>query len=347
MSRETFEWLNQNVLIGFADKRGDAWHYRKSDQGAEPNHYPNAIPTADVIRRLFDWEAVAAEMGANLKGVLDSDADVWKAYPNRKMILRSDNLHDLGVFKEGYQIHQYRDWILNNVVTLLDGDMGIGSAGLLRNGAQAWVQVEQPETLSTPEGVSHRPFITACASHDGSLATTYKRGAQLVVCDNTLSAALSDRAQTFKIKRTRNSQFKAQQIRERLDIMLAETGDAFAAQVKALCETVVTERQLWAFLEETITTEGSSKAAMTTVDKKRGEIHKLWVSDPRVCTWRGTAFGVLQAMNTWTHHFAPIKKSGGREVSRQERNLSRAVTGEIDKLDNDTLTTLGKILAAA
>ena len=58
MSQETFSWLNRNVLVGFTDKRGDAWHYRASDQGDEPNHYTGAIPVADVERRLFHWTPV-------------------------------------------------------------------------------------------------------------------------------------------------------------------------------------------------------------------------------------------------------------------------------------------------
>ena len=44
MSKETQEWLNRNVLIGYTERRGNAWHYRASDQGDEPNHYPGAIP---------------------------------------------------------------------------------------------------------------------------------------------------------------------------------------------------------------------------------------------------------------------------------------------------------------
>lgn len=37
MSRETLEDLNANTLIGFTDKRGQAWHYREEMQGDEPN----------------------------------------------------------------------------------------------------------------------------------------------------------------------------------------------------------------------------------------------------------------------------------------------------------------------
>ena len=60
MSKETYEWLNKYCLIGYTGQRGNAWHYRKDEQSAEPNHYEKAIPVDDVIRRLFSWEAQEA-----------------------------------------------------------------------------------------------------------------------------------------------------------------------------------------------------------------------------------------------------------------------------------------------
>src|SRR5438034_6679062 len=73
MSRETSEWLNQNTLIGFTDQRGHAWHYRASDQGDQPNHYPGALPVEDVKRRLFAWDAVECPLSVTLP-----DGDVVK-----------------------------------------------------------------------------------------------------------------------------------------------------------------------------------------------------------------------------------------------------------------------------
>ena len=64
MSAETSTWLNTRTLIGFTDQRGHAWHYRSSDQGDEPNHYPGAVPIDDVRRRLFDWNATTADVFA-------------------------------------------------------------------------------------------------------------------------------------------------------------------------------------------------------------------------------------------------------------------------------------------
>ena len=48
MSQETSQWLSTRTLIGFTDKRGNAWHYRAEEQGTEPNHYPLAVPAEDV-----------------------------------------------------------------------------------------------------------------------------------------------------------------------------------------------------------------------------------------------------------------------------------------------------------
>src|SRR5215467_11157674 len=67
MSQETSWWLNNMTLQGFTDKRGTAWHYMESEQGAEPNHYPGAIPVPDVKRRLFDWEPVTGEVQHKVK----------------------------------------------------------------------------------------------------------------------------------------------------------------------------------------------------------------------------------------------------------------------------------------
>ena len=89
-------------------------------------------------------------------------------------------------------------------------NLHIGSAGLLRGGAVAWVQVEMADTL-TAAGAEFRPFLTATTSLDGSIATTYQTGAQVVVCDNTLSAALHSADTRVKVRHSANSLAKLAQ----------------------------------------------------------------------------------------------------------------------------------------
>src|SRR3954468_4709242 len=99
-----------------------AWHSRASKQGAEPNHYPLAIPLADVQRRLFSFEAVelpvAVAQPADVETMtaLDDAGDPvrYVTLPDRKAIAASDNYDVLGLFKSGYQPHQYQEWLLDN-----------------------------------------------------------------------------------------------------------------------------------------------------------------------------------------------------------------------------------------
>lgn len=337
MSKETMTWLNTNTLIGFTDKRGHAWHYRADVQGAEPNHYPDAIPVNDVIRRLFFWDAVK---GSALVTFKDGDDLAIVQDTKRFPVGRADTGDIFGYFADGYEPHQYRQWLVEKVEAILDDNLAIGSAGLLRNGAQAWVSVEVPENITTPEGVEFRPNLVACTSFDGSLSTTYKRIVTAVVCDNTLAAGLSEQGQQIKIRHSRNSGKRLSELRDALAIVHT-IADDFAAEVKALCEIDVSDKAWRAFLDAHVPIEGKEKAALTNARNKRGELSRLWNHDQRVSPWRGTAFGVVQAVNTYTHHVQTV-----RNVSRAERNMANALLGTTDKLDQDTVRTLDKVLTS-
>ena len=145
----------------------------------------------------------------------------------------------MGIFAPGYAMHQYREWLLTTVANILDDDLSISSAGLLRGGAVAWVEVSVPESITTPEGVTFRPNLLATTSFDGSIATTFKRTVTDTVCDNTRELALAEQGQTYKVKHSRYSQAKLADARAAL-AMVHTLADDFAHEVAALCATTVT-----------------------------------------------------------------------------------------------------------
>lgn len=339
MSRETVETLNTQTPIGFVSKRGKAWHYRADAQGAEPNHYPGPIPVEDVRRRLFDWQALEGSVESN---VITPDGVIHAIDPSRKAIVRLNRDATsaiLGVFKSGYKIHEYDQWLIHNVESLLDADLAIGSAGLLKGGAQAWVQIEMEDTLDV-QGIKFRPFLTAATSMDGSMATQYVRGAQVVVCDNTLSAAVGSQAQEkFKVKHSRFSLNKIGDVREALGIIYTMADD-FTAQVNALLDQTVTDMELEQFLEQWAGTDSDTQRSKTMAARKQGEMRQLWNHDERVSPWKNTAYGVLAMVNTHAHHIQTVKN-----VSRAERNAENAITGLRAKEDREAMDLLASILA--
>jgi len=329
MSMESTEWLNTMCLVGFTEKRGNAWHYRESSQGAEPNHYPGAIPVADVQRRLFAWEAVERELF-----VARSDGTLQNARKaeGRKAVVRSDTGDVLGIFKDGYKPHPYGEWLIEKVGTILDDDLAIGSAGLLRNGGVAWVQVELPESLQVA-GIEYRPTLLAATSFDGSLSSTYGPKVQLVVCDNTLDCALGESGRQIKIKHSRYSQLTVLEAREALGIVHA-MGDDFARELEMLTSQKVSESAFERVLDIVLPLPegyGTKKGVRSSAPRKREEIITLYRQDERVAPWRGTAFGVIQAFNTWQHHVATVK--GKDSKGRVQRNFERTITGVGGKFD--------------
>jgi phage/plasmid-like protein (TIGR03299 family) len=341
MSAETSEWLNTKTLIGYTEKRGNAWHYREEHQGAESNHYPQAIPVPDVLRRLFDFEVVERPL------YIPDGNGGFSEVPGRKAMVTDDTNEVMGVFKGGYLGHQYPEWLLDgpaNLISTSKGDLGIGSAGLLKNRAVAWVSIEVPDTITTPEGIDFRPNLLACTSFDGSMATTYKRVVTAVVCDNTLAAGLSEGGQVFRIKHSSGSGVKLAEARQALAI-IHTVADEFAKEVARLATWKVATREFDLLLDAMVPVPEipagkTSSRGYTLATTKQDELRKLYNNDVRVTPWKGTALGVLQAFNTYEHHVA--NRRGG--AHRAQVNMLRAVDGTTAAADGLVLATLAEVV---
>lgn len=361
MSRESLSTLNTQTLIGFTAQRGHAWHYRAAEQGNEPNHYPGPVPVADVRRRLFAWKAMSSpkrwDVPADYADATGVDADgnpIRTVTSTDQVIWRSDRPDvDLGTFREGYEIHQYDETLLDGLSKIITPDglavttdsLAIGSAGLLKDGRQAWVQIETPDTVKTPEGLAFRPSLLAVTSHDGSIATTFAAAVTVVVCDNTMATALGesrDSGRRIKIKHSKGSKLRIKDAREALGVIV-ESAENFAQDVAALCRIEVSDHQYRQFLDLVMPIKSNDRAAVTRVQRNRSRLTQLYNHDNRVSPWRGTAFGLVQLMNTYRHHAAPIAK----DTHRAERNMSNAITGATAREDAKILEAIDKVLALA
>jgi phage/plasmid-like protein (TIGR03299 family) len=364
MSAETPDYLRNNILVGFTDTRGDAWWNSRGmtnwggvdmsvDSNGESNHYGGAIPIEDVRRRIFNWSAERLPIYVpNLSGGMDDPEYV--AIPDRIAIARSDTGTVMGIFKDGYVVHQYDEWLMQNIATILDDDLAIGSVGILQNGAVGWVSVEVPENIVTPEGVEFRPNLFGVTSHNGTMATMFKRCVTNIVCDNTLNCARNEAGQEIKVKHTKNSGFRIQNARDALAVIHSASDD-FAAEVAELSKVKVTGPafsrflDLWSPVPQDSETETANKRAVTLSENRRSALTNLWKSDPRVAPWNGNVWGIVQAVNTFDQHLSSVHTGGEENVTakqnaRWQRSIFSAVNGDLDKRTNDVI---GMALAAA
>jgi phage/plasmid-like protein (TIGR03299 family) len=321
MSKETYEWLNKYCLIGYTGQRGNAWHYRKDEQSAEPNHYEKAIPVDDVIRRLFSWEAQEAPVFVKWN-------DNYRLETDRKAI------------KDSYAIHQYKQWLIESVSHLLDDDLNIGSAGILKNGAISFVSVEMPETIKVLDGFSVRPMLLATTSHNGSISTTFKQVSTRVECDNLLARALSEKTEEFRARHSKNSNFRLQSVRDALGFVHRMTED-IVAEVTKYVNIKVSDREWQAIVERLMPVNADvnvAKQAISRVENKQERIKDMYRNDPRVAPFQGTALGVIQAFNTFNQHIV------GKDENRVERNMMNTLTGKITTQDRSVMEAIDKLV---
>lgn len=370
MGMETSEWYNNFCLIGHTNERGKAWHYMEAMQGDEPNHYPAGIPYDDVVRRLFDWKPMLTRT-ANLvpckrvettggKKVWEPEPQLWipkldsngnplerdgrpinmpvtvVEVPDKRGLVRSDNYLELGHPGKGYKIHDYEQWLLKLLSNVIGDTLDIWSAILLRNGAQACVQVALPETAHDDStGMDFVPYIHAYTSLDSSLATTFAGQTLLIVCDNTMHAANQAARRTgrqYKAKHTSGSlsTHSITKVQQALSL-IHQTADSSMEYFHRLAAIKVPEKK-WVEVMDIILPAGVPKedSAKTIKNRaaKRELLNSTYHSDPMANTWKGTALGVVQAINTYAHHYAPLRGN-----SRTQRNAAKLVDGEFARVD--------------
>uniref|UniRef100_A0AAU7J8I9 DUF932 domain-containing protein n=2 Tax=unclassified bacterial viruses TaxID=12333 RepID=A0AAU7J8I9_9VIRU len=331
MSRETLEWLNQNSLIGFTAERGKAWHHLEGYD----NHFEGAIPES----RMLDLMSYPLAEGVPTVTVLSEDGVSTYEATGHKGIVRVDTGEVFKFFREGYQIHQPREWLVQNLDTLTHGGLQLAAGLLLRGGAVASVQAELEGTREAAEGVKHRPYITAATSMDGSMATTYLVGTRLWVCDNTLTYALAESdALRHKVRHSSKSLGRMGEVRANLGLVVEEVGDTIDREIARLTSEYVSDSR-WAEFTKAFTGINPDKPgkALTNAERKIADLNRMWAHDDRVAPWKNSAWGVLAAVNTAEHHV------WGTDANRETRNGLRTVQGKWDAIDRNTLSVLATV----
>jgi phage/plasmid-like protein (TIGR03299 family) len=337
MSTETEDWLNSNILVGFTEKNGRPWWFEEDYQPDEPTVYPGAIPSEDVERRIFNWEAQERPVyfGGPNGEVLEVEG--------RKAIVHGTTNHLFKIARNDYEIHQYRDVLFQKVKDILDdGELHIGSAGLLRRGAGAFMTVEPSENLLARCGLELKPRLLAATSHDSKLATTYKMVGTIVVCDNTLAEALTEDGPRYKARHTKNSKIRLGDIREALGLKIAASGEELVQFIDSLADTTVTESQ-WQQIVDLLAPipEDSLPRVRGRLENKRNQLNTLWTTDERCAPWNGSALGVFQVFNTYRLHIAGGATDKENEAEKRfDRNMTNLLSGAALQNDKEILNAI-------
>ena len=316
------------TLVGFNDDLvGDYW-----GGGAQVIRYDGAVPLNDVLGKLFNWEAIRC----SVEVVLEDGRRL--PFSGREAIVHNKTDKVFKVATDSYVIHQYQDWLVNNVAKLLDDDLCIGIAGVLRGGGGAFISVETPDKIESRNGIDLKPKLLAASSHDSRLATSYKMVGTILWCQNMLNASLWHESPPWTNRHTLNSLSRLEEVRETLGIQLADNAAAMCDYVDSLADISVTDEQWQQIVERLVPIpEGTRPQSKSRLENKRVTLHDMWLNDPRCTKWKGSGFGVFQVFNTHQLHIA------GKNDSRVDRNMRNILSNTSLDHDKDVVAVLREV----
>lgn len=216
----------------------------------------------------------------------------------------------LSVMTDSWEAHQPKRVFIDNMAEIVDGtdNIGVTSAGLLKWGRVAWMEISIPQELHNDKvGFTYRPNLLASTAFDGSAKTRYTRTTTSTVCDNTLEWAQREAGDQgwFELSHRKGSQERLIDAKAVLGI-IERGADDFDRLITEWSQTEVTNDQFMKWLDEVLPVpevkviDGKTKTnSQTIILNRRERIGDLYWTDHRAATWVGTKLGVAQAWNTF------------------------------------------------
>jgi phage/plasmid-like protein (TIGR03299 family) len=322
--------MSVTSLVGFTTERGGySKHFREEQilPDGRSNLYPGPVPLEDMHKFLFGWHAVKAPVSVEVNGEL-VPTDKFKA------IVRSDTHETLGVHKPGYTIHQPSAFLLENMQRLAGEDVPFAGGGLIRGGAVGYAEITLPEPVEQSSlGIRFRPNIVGFTSFDASRSSDYVQAARLLICDNQFPAlAKAARLTGLSYRHTINSLARADADMAVAHRVLQEAASEFLATAVRLAHIIIRPAARERFLDLWAPLPLEDGRGLTVATNRREQFIDVLTNDPAVAPFSGNAFGLLQAANTFQHHYGEVR---GR--TREIANADRVITGRQAKLDSRTL----------
>lgn len=227
------------------------------------------------------------------------------AFPDQKVLYRSDTKAPLSVVSARYHVVQPRE-ILEFYRDLTEvGGFKLETAGVLKEGRKFWALAKTGQT-GMLKGKDHvKGYLLLATACDGTLATTAQFTSVRVVCNNTLAIALGDGTGVVKVPH--RSQFDAAAVKRQLGIAVS-SWDAFMVRTKAMAERKVTDSAADTFFRRVLTytvTNPGERDGMTVNERAVRAVGELYAGrgkGAQLPSASGTAWGLLNSITEYVDH---------------------------------------------
>lgn len=327
------EFDESGARLVYSIKQGTPWH-----KLGEPFEGEMDIQTALDKARMANWRLVKQPMY-----VRDEERKVFRQIKSGQVaVYRPGDGSTLGVVGTDYEIFSNEETFLGLGSALGQLGLPVLTAGSLRSGSRTFMCFEHPDSASMPNGDEIKGHLLLSTSHDGSLALQASDVEIVVVCQNTLSAALGGAASIFRIKHTRNMRDSIAEAQR----LLANAQTAREAKLSAANQLlgIHLSRSAWtSFLESLVpvpaSTDPEHDRKVSGAIKLRDTLDTIYLTHPTQANKVDTAWGAYNAITFYTSHLQTRRKTDS--ASAEENRMEALTGGHTDELAARALQLLG------
>lgn len=237
--------------------------------------------------------------------------DELATFPNRKALYRSDDKKALSIVGEDFKIVQpgevlefFRDLVKLHGMTL-------STAGVLFEGRRFWALAEMGGDCEIVKGDKVKQHLLLTTAVDGSMATTAKVVATRVVCNNTLTLAMSEKSNTIA-RVTHKRIFDPDAVKLDLGIIDKKWKDMMA-NLKGLANKKMSPKQTMDFFQELyFDKQKLVQDQLPSIQRQVSKIVDLALAGSGSDMSKGTAWGALNGATEYFTH-----GTGRRDSSNQ------------------------------
>ncbi len=253
------------------------------------------------------------------------------SFEEQKVLYRSDTKAALSVVSGRYKVVQpqevlefYRD------LTEVSG-FELETAGVLKAGRKFWALARTGKEVALKGTDVVKGYLLLATSCDGTLATTATPTTIRVVCNNTLSMAVSGAQGAIKVPHS--TQFDAQAVKRQLGIAVSQW-DSFMYRMKTLSECKVKSHESMNYFLKVLCQSDAPGALDTVLTNERAlkKVQAMYDGLGRgaeLSAAKGTAWGLLCAVTEFVDH--------ERRARSQEYRLDSAWFGQGNALKQRAL----------
>ncbi len=214
--------------------------------------------------------------------------------------VRTDTMQVLGVVGKRYTPIQNKDAFSTFDALVGEGQAIYHTAGALGLGERIWILAKLPDYIRVNGDDIVEKFLLLTNTHDGSSTVSVKLTPIRVVCENTLTVALSGTEQEVRIRHTSQASEKLQQAHEILGLsnkLFSVLGTYFTDMSYKMLSTILFNQYVHKVFP--LAKSEPHSFYVKKIHKKVLELHEAGIGSDMA---RGTLWGAYNAITEYVDH---------------------------------------------